>query len=203
MQTPTRPVACGVALGRVAGALLVADEDVAHRRRVHERVVGRQDRAAGDAEDDVDSGVLQRADQALGSGDLVGHVGPRRGSWVGGRSKKTPRPGRAARGAHSRRRSVRLCACELREWRSGTRAYRRPSRTECQAVTRPVSSSETNDATAGDRLGRQRHPAQRQQSRRAGRVERPREQVALTQGAPGRPQQHELVDGLDALRDDA
>ena len=39
--------------GGVPRALLVAHEDVAHERGVVERVVGREDRAAGDAEDDV------------------------------------------------------------------------------------------------------------------------------------------------------
>ena len=71
MQTPTRPVACGVALRRVTGALLVPDQDVPDLGRVEQRVVGGQDRAAGDAEDGVDAGVLERADQALRPGDLL------------------------------------------------------------------------------------------------------------------------------------
>ncbi len=54
MATPGRPVAQGVALGHVAGALLVAHEDVADRG-VEDRVVHRQDRAAGQAEDRVDA----------------------------------------------------------------------------------------------------------------------------------------------------
>ena len=62
MQTPTRPVACAYPVGSVAGALLVADEDVADRA-VKQRVVRRQDRAARDAEDDLDPGRLERADE--------------------------------------------------------------------------------------------------------------------------------------------
>ena len=52
----------GVALGRVAGALLVPHEDVADRRRGHELVVERQDGAAGDAEDVGDAEHLERAE---------------------------------------------------------------------------------------------------------------------------------------------
>jgi hypothetical protein len=48
----------GVALGHVAGALLVAHEDVADRR-VEQRVVRRQDAAAGQAEDGLDAFHLQ------------------------------------------------------------------------------------------------------------------------------------------------
>ena len=54
-----------VALGRVAAALLVADEDVAQLRRVEQRVVRREDRAAGDAEDDLGADALERADERL------------------------------------------------------------------------------------------------------------------------------------------
>ena len=57
----------GVPLGRVTGALLVAGEDVTDVR-VHERVVGGQDRPAGDAEDDVDALLLEGADQGLRPG---------------------------------------------------------------------------------------------------------------------------------------
>ena len=48
----------GVALGHVAGALLVAHEDVADRR-VEERVVRRQDAAARQAEHDLDAFHLE------------------------------------------------------------------------------------------------------------------------------------------------
>ena len=109
MQTPTRPVASGVALGRVAGALLVAHEDVADLLGVEQRVVGREDRAAGDAEDGVDPGVLERADEALGAGQLLGHrsssvsravlagCGWRAGLADGAGNEKAPRTIRSAR----------------------------------------------------------------------------------------------------------
>ena len=52
----------GVALGHVAGALLVADQDVANRR-VDDRVVDRQDRSAGQPEHDLNALLLEGADQ--------------------------------------------------------------------------------------------------------------------------------------------
>ena len=64
----------GVALGRVAGALLVPDQDVPDLDRVVERVVRREDRAARDAEDVLGARALQGLDQALCPGDR----GPRR-----------------------------------------------------------------------------------------------------------------------------
>ena len=70
----------GEPLGGVAGALLVADQDVADRG-VHQRVVRREDGAARDAEDVGGAGGLQRLDQALRTGDggartrdLLAHV---------------------------------------------------------------------------------------------------------------------------------
>ena len=48
-----------VPLGRVAGGLLVADEDVAHLLGVHQRVVRGQDRPARDAEYRVHASMLQ------------------------------------------------------------------------------------------------------------------------------------------------
>ena len=67
----------GVPLGGVAGALLVADEDVPDRG-VHEGVVRREDGAARDAEDVLGPCRLQRLDQALrprdlGAGALLAH----------------------------------------------------------------------------------------------------------------------------------
>ena len=53
IATPGAPGRQGVALGHVARALLVAHEDVADGR-VDQRVVDGQDRAAGQAEDDLD-----------------------------------------------------------------------------------------------------------------------------------------------------
>ena len=67
----------GVALGGVAGALLVAHEDVPHLDRVEERVVGGQDRAAGDAEDGVDVHRLEREHEALRAGHLDRRARPR------------------------------------------------------------------------------------------------------------------------------
>ena len=58
-----------VSLGGVAGPLLVAAQHVPHAG-VEQRVVGRQDRAAGDAEDDVDALALERLEQRLRAGDL-------------------------------------------------------------------------------------------------------------------------------------
>jgi hypothetical protein len=52
----------------------VADEHVADGR-LPDGVVGRQDRAAGKAEDDVHAAALEASDEGLGSGDL--HVGSR------------------------------------------------------------------------------------------------------------------------------
>ena len=69
------------------------------RRGVHQRVVQRQDRAAGDAEDGLDPGGLQRADEALGSGDLLGHLTDLSGAWRGGcGQQKTPRSSVDSRG---------------------------------------------------------------------------------------------------------
>ena len=56
-----------VALGHVPGALLVAGEHVAHGRPARDRVVGGQDRAAGDAEHDVDALRLERAQDRVGA----------------------------------------------------------------------------------------------------------------------------------------
>ena len=67
----------GVALGGVAGTLLVANEDVAHLDRVEQRVVGRQDRPARDAEDGVDLHRLEREHQALRTGHLDRRARPR------------------------------------------------------------------------------------------------------------------------------
>ena len=56
----------GVALGGVTGALLVAHEDVAQGRRVHERVVDGEDRAAGQTEHVGHPQQLERADDGFG-----------------------------------------------------------------------------------------------------------------------------------------
>ena len=49
----------------VARALLVAHQHVAHAGRVEQRVVGREDGAAGNAEDHLAAHLLQRADERL------------------------------------------------------------------------------------------------------------------------------------------
>ena len=60
-----------VAGGRVAGALLVADQDVADPGGVHHRVVRREDRAAGDAEHRVGPDFLERTDEGLRTRDVL------------------------------------------------------------------------------------------------------------------------------------
>jgi hypothetical protein len=64
MHDPDPARGVGVALGHVAGALLVAGEDVTDRRVEH-RVVRGEDRAAGMAEHDLDTRELQRLDDRL------------------------------------------------------------------------------------------------------------------------------------------
>ena len=61
MRDADLPADAGVALGGVPGRRLVAHQDVADRAVV-EGVVDRQARPAGDAEDRVDAGALERAD---------------------------------------------------------------------------------------------------------------------------------------------
>ena len=63
--------------GGVPRALLVADQDVPDRR-VEERVVRRQDRAARNAERDVDAERLERLHERLGAG----HLERRGGGWA-------------------------------------------------------------------------------------------------------------------------
>ena len=62
------PGGLGVPGGRVTGALLVPDQDVPDHLGVEQRVVGRQDRAARDAEHHVCADPLERVDQRLGPG---------------------------------------------------------------------------------------------------------------------------------------
>ena len=90
----------GVPLGGVAGTLLVPHQDVPDRG-VHQRVVRREDRAAGDAEDVPGARRLERRDQALGAAhrrarscDGVITVSCLAVCAVGSREQKTPRPGR-------------------------------------------------------------------------------------------------------------
>ena len=60
-----------VAGGRVAGALLVADQDVADPGGVHHRVVRREDRTAGNAEYRVGPDLLERTDEGLRARDVL------------------------------------------------------------------------------------------------------------------------------------
>ncbi len=59
----------GVPLRRMARPLLVADQDVANAG-LTQRVVGRQDRATGKPEHDLDAALLEAADERLRSSDL-------------------------------------------------------------------------------------------------------------------------------------
>jgi len=61
-----------VTLGHVAGALFVAHENVADLR-LDERVVRRENAAAGQSEHHFDVLVLERADERLGSGEFLFH----------------------------------------------------------------------------------------------------------------------------------
>ena len=72
MHTPTRPVATAYPSAACPAPLLVADEDVAHLRRVHQRVVCREDGPTRQAEDGVDADRLQGLDQRLGPGASLG-----------------------------------------------------------------------------------------------------------------------------------
>ena len=56
-----------VALGHVTRALLVPGEDVPNGRPAGERVVQRQDRAAGEPEGDVDAFGFERAQDRVGA----------------------------------------------------------------------------------------------------------------------------------------
>ena len=64
MRDPDPPARTGVALGGVAGGRLVTHQDMADRAVV-EGVVDRQAGPTGDAEDRVDAGALERADQGV------------------------------------------------------------------------------------------------------------------------------------------
>ena len=63
------PGGVGEAFGHVAGALLVAHEDVADRR-IEDRVVDGEDGAARQSEDDLDTLELEGLDQCLSSVEL-------------------------------------------------------------------------------------------------------------------------------------
>ena len=69
---PYLPGDHGIALGGMPAALLMADEHMVDPLRVHERVIGGQDRPARDPEHIGDAELLQAADDRLGAGDLLG-----------------------------------------------------------------------------------------------------------------------------------
>ena len=93
-----------VALGHVAGALLVAHEDVADRR-VDERVVDGQDGAAREAEHDLRLLHLEALDEGLGSGELHGRGAfSVRAGLVGGDSGQAEKTPAAGEGERTRRR---------------------------------------------------------------------------------------------------
>ena len=73
-----------IAFGRVARALLVADEDVLHVALLENLVVDRQHRAAGIAEDVLDAVILERAHDHR----CAGHLGSAR--WPSCRSSLAP-----------------------------------------------------------------------------------------------------------------
>jgi hypothetical protein len=62
----------GITAGGMARTLLMADQDVAQLLGVEQRVVDRQNRAAGDPEDHLDAEFLQRPHHRLGAGELLG-----------------------------------------------------------------------------------------------------------------------------------
>ena len=80
MRDADAPARAGVALGGVPGGRLVAHQDVADRAVV-EGVVDRQARPAGDAEDGLDAGALERADQGVGAA----HARDEDEGWTGRR----------------------------------------------------------------------------------------------------------------------
>ena len=64
----------GIAFGRVAGALLMADENVAQLRLMIEHVVDRQDGAARIAEQGIDAMILQGFDHHFRAGHYACHL---------------------------------------------------------------------------------------------------------------------------------
>ncbi len=104
-HTPTFAGRARVALGRVAGRRLVADQDVAHPLEVVQRVVDRQHGAAGQAEDEVDAFALQTLEQnprpwqshgfLLGGPEMARQStwGPRHGPQAPSARKRPGEPG--------------------------------------------------------------------------------------------------------------
>ena len=94
----------GVALGHVAGPLLVADQDVADGR-LQEGVVDGQDGPAGEAEHDLRPFHLQALDERLGASDLRGPD-----PFGGLRSHGKEKPPAPAEGRRAQRGGTPRCA---------------------------------------------------------------------------------------------
>ena len=95
-----------VALGRVAGGRLLADQDVAQPLEVVQRVVDRQDRAAGQAEDEIDAFPLQTLEQDPRPWQLHGFLRPDMPPNSHGGSDMAPKRSNARRTPRSWRASV-------------------------------------------------------------------------------------------------
>jgi hypothetical protein len=65
---PCSPGGAGIAIGRVRRRLLVPDENVTQTGKLRQRVIERHDRAAGVAEEELDSLFKQRAAEDLRAG---------------------------------------------------------------------------------------------------------------------------------------
>ncbi|WP_281536268.1 hypothetical protein [Cryobacterium breve] len=78
----------------MAGALLVAHQDVPDGVLGHQLVVERDDGAAGQAEDIRHAQQFEGADDRTGTGEEFGFTGCRRGRRCGGRSGGRGRRGR-------------------------------------------------------------------------------------------------------------
>ena len=64
-----------VTLGRVTGSLLVTHQDVTDFLRIHQRVVGWQNRTAGKTKDGIHTDQLEAADDGLSAGqNFAGHL---------------------------------------------------------------------------------------------------------------------------------
>src|SRR5439155_23463018 len=69
---PDPPGRAGIAFGGMDRAALLAHQDVAQRILLEQRIVNRQDRAAGIAEYDIDALIDERLDDDISSTDRLG-----------------------------------------------------------------------------------------------------------------------------------
>ena len=141
----------GVTLRRMPSTLLMTHQNVPYLRGVHQWVVCGKDRPTRDTEDDVHSGVLHRADEALGTGDLVAHLVF---LTLVGRAMKNPPAIIRLRGvARRRHKSVRLRARELLlPMALSPPHYGDADLWICQEVDPAISRSETVDREVSRRL---------------------------------------------------